>query len=123
MGACITPICRSLIYSSFSDNFKSRISTQLFGDEAPTGAYKSYSRHRAYHNCDTHPRLRSWCRPPPSVSGRRKSTSLSKEQWVNDLGNYSAWPKVAGAVIEAMRHMRHEIFDRFLFGGFPGPGD
>jgi hypothetical protein len=32
--------------TSFSDNFKSRISTQLFGDEAPTGAYKSYSRYR-----------------------------------------------------------------------------
>ena len=31
---------RSVLY----DNFKSSISTQLFGDEAPTGAYKSYSR-------------------------------------------------------------------------------
>jgi hypothetical protein len=26
------------IYTSFSDNSKSRISTQLFGNEAPTGA-------------------------------------------------------------------------------------
>ena len=34
--------------TSFSDNFKSRISTQLFGNEAPTGAIsdKSYYRQR-----------------------------------------------------------------------------
>ncbi len=31
--------------TSFADTSKSRISTQLFGDEAPTGAYKSYSRY------------------------------------------------------------------------------
>src|SRR5262249_55391619 len=42
---------------SFSDDSKSGISTQLFGDEAPAGAYKSYSRHRAYHNCGTHPTI------------------------------------------------------------------
>ena len=28
-----------------------------------------------------------------------------------------------GALIIGMRHMRHEIFDRFLLGGFPGSGD
>src|SRR5262249_52385209 len=46
-GATYTP--------SFSDTSKSRISTQPFGDEVPAGAYKSYSRHRAYHNCGPHP--------------------------------------------------------------------
>ena len=39
--------------TSFSDNFKSRIFTQLFGDEALSGAYKSYSRnHSKTGGCD-----------------------------------------------------------------------
>src|SRR4029453_18246352 len=29
----------------------------------------------------------------------------------------------SGALIIFVRHMRHEIFDRFLLHGFPGPGD
>jgi hypothetical protein len=32
---------------AFSDNFKSRISTQLFGDEALSWAYKSYSQNHS----------------------------------------------------------------------------
>src|ERR687885_210951 len=38
-GAFATPICRSQTYHLFF-----RSSTQPFGNEAPAGAYKSYSR-------------------------------------------------------------------------------
>ena len=38
--------------TSFSDNFKSKIFTQLFGDEALSGAYKSYYQYHSKTGCD-----------------------------------------------------------------------
>ena len=46
--------------------------------------------------------LRSWRRPPPSVSGRpKKHLTIEKNKGFKSLDNYSEWPKVAGAVIKA----------------------
>ena len=50
-GALATPLCRGAkIYHRFVRQFQSRISTQLFGNEAPTGAISDNPRLSAMHN-------------------------------------------------------------------------
>jgi hypothetical protein len=44
-GAFTPPICRSQIYYLFFRQCQSRIPTQVFGNEVPTGADKSYSQY------------------------------------------------------------------------------
>jgi hypothetical protein len=44
-------------------------------------------------------RLRSWRRPPLLFLDGPKAPNYRKNKGFKGLGNYSEWPKVAGAVI------------------------
>ena len=47
--------------------------------------------------------LRAWRRPPLVFLDDANAPHCQKNNGFSDLGNYAAWPKVAGAVIQTIR--------------------